>query len=143
MHIKKTDIKIIREYTLNENEVKIFDLWRDEMSEENGIDRRKLDYTLDPYLFFKMYLYGEFVGVLLLCEIYDDTLFITSINIKEECRRQGLGSMLMDAVYDYMKSSKYKKIQCRVIYKNDKSEKFMIKHGFSTESIVMEKSIDE
>ena len=68
------------------------------------------------------------------CSVYcnSETAFISSIAVKCEFLKQGIGTALMDEVMRYVKEKKCERIQLEVYVSNDAALKFYQKNGFVT-----------
>ena len=63
----------------------------------------------------------------------DDELLMDGICVDKEMRGQGIGSLLLEAIYDFAKENDYKTIRLDVVDTNPKARKLYEKIGFEAQ----------
>lgn len=75
--------------------------------------------------------------------IPDDSLYLSQIGVDASTRSQGIGSMLLDAVFSHAKSLGLTRVSLHVSIDNPRAEALYARHGFRAMGVVGERSLSE
>ena len=93
----------------------------------------EIDEKLIRVVHKKGYIYNGNVDI----EIINDYLaYLKKLNVLEEYRNRGIGSILVERVIKICKDKNIKKISCTVNFSNINSVKLFLKAGFRKEGIL-------
>lgn len=75
--------------------------------------------------------------------IPEDSLYLSQIGVDPSARSQGIGSLLLDAVFAHAKSLGLARVSLHVSIDNPRAEALYARHGFRAMGVVGERSLSE